>query len=160
VLKACRDKGGRAWRHASVLAAALQHAPLAVAEWLEERGGLLPSCWVGPEVVEEGREKPGRWSVHTAALLSGDVDKLAWVVRRLPPAAAQALAREPIASEAAAASGSVPLLRHLVEGGQLLLEEQVLTAAVRGGSVEAAAYLKRHRCRRGSQVCEARCSER
>ncbi len=114
-----------------IVAAALQHCDLGVAEWLvDEAGCALPSA-------EQG---------SGAAAYSGSVAKLQWLEGRGLP-----LAWDP-AAHCAAVKGHLGVLRFLWErsgdstDASLQLDEHLLYPAVASGSIGTAAWLLQHGC--------------
>ncbi len=116
-----------------VLAAALKHADLSVADWLVDQAGCA--------IPDPQSAAPGA-SLSEAAAASGSVRKLCLLQARglaaLPPTLDRAL---PV-MEAAAASGQLEVVQFLHRlGGDRLLGRQVMRSAVFSGSLEVAAYL-------------------
>ncbi len=122
-----------------VLAAALQHADLSVADWLvDEAGCPLPS---------PGRhDAEARAAVVTGAAASGKAAKLRWLQAR-GVELLSARTDEPRVMQAAAESGSLEVVQFLHRlGGDGVLSERVMEAAAESGSLDVAAYLLEAGC--------------
>ncbi len=146
-LRRIQQRGFEQFGNWQLLAAALRHADLSLAQWLMDAAG----CLIPPAAAHE---------LAAAAAASGSVAKLRWLQSRgvslSPPAPHQAV---PI--KAAAAHGQLEALRFLhLEGGSGLPQDSrtsILSAAVTAGHIGVAEYLLHAGCTLGSFVWRRWC---
>lgn len=138
-------------RNVSVLAAALQHADIAVAAWIMTQiNGQGPDRYMADSVFTNLNPSlaDSIFTVsETAATLcraagaSGSLAKLRWLqARRVPASAWNA------ALDAAAAHGHLETVQHLVQECGLQLRSATFRAAVSSGHVPTAAWLLARGC--------------